>query len=127
MRRRKSFECETFDDKDIQNFNNGFYKETNKPYQDKFIAKYIEPCVKERVRKSHKGTVRSRNNGETKYFIYKRSTQEKHRVCKDFFQRVLGGLGRTRIENIAFELRTTGEISDRKFHKYEPIDAYITL
>lgn len=127
--KKKNFLCGTFDGEDIQSFNDSFFKEKNKIYQDSFIAKYIEVNKKKTVRKSKTQGIspRVRNTGETKFFVYKKETKTKHQVCKDFFQRALGGVGRKRIEGIAAELRKTGEIrgkenrgGDRKFKKIEP-------
>ncbi|RUS70401.1 hypothetical protein EGW08_021845 [Elysia chlorotica] len=118
--------CDKISNEDVLFFNNSFYKSQDKKKQDSFIALYIETTKKDRERKRNTpGTQkRKRESGGARFFMRGQNSSTKLRICKDFFLRILGGIGRRRVENVASDIFKTGCLrkekrgGDRKSFKF---------
>lgn len=109
------FKCHELSKKEIQSFNDNYFRLQDRPSRDAFILmnlqithKKRETCKKTKATETQDSSSsnkkkRNRSSGETNFFIPAGldAHASRFRVCKQFFLRSLGGLGRTVVENIA--------------------------
>ena len=112
---------------DIYNFNNNFFENRTKQGRDAFILAFCD-MKKKKISKTNiiinnQTSQRKRDMGETQYYIPDHNN-EKQRVCRTFFLRALGGLGKDYVQavNQSFFLtgspRTDRRGGDQKSVKY---------
>ena len=108
--------CQELTGEDLQDFNNKFYAEAKKQYQDDFIMKYISVKRKTGTRKRREVLQNKRRNRidcETTFYI-RRTNKTIVRVCRYLFLKALGGIGRRRVEGIAKHLYAHGKSRPEK-------------